>query len=160
MENAQAGGKGCKIKAYFKEGTTYFNDGRFIGDGRKSREGNYVSGYLLEFNSENEAEKISEELEKIKNKTPKPYYSAIAKNAVYHAGNISYVIYPAKDDFSRESWNNKLIQVNVGSEDTLISGFNNNSDNENEFKRYNYFIIDGYPEIGDVEVGWNSFSVG
>ena len=147
--NTTAGGKGYKIIEIFTDRKTEV-DGKEVS----------VRGYDLAFKDRAEAIEHFNLLSGNVEGYP-TYYSAIGKNAVYHAGNISYVCWPYEKD---GIWR---IQINVGQKDTLISDLNTinqgteiKQDDETNFNRYNFFIIEGRPELGTVEVAWNSFSTG
>ena len=139
------GGKGYKIVEIFTDRKISDEDGNEIT----------VQGYDLVFKDYEEAVKhfhlLSGNVEGYPN-----YYSAVGKNAIYHAGNISYVLWPYEND-KDNTWR---IQINVGADDTLISGLNGNNDDEQNFNRYNFFFIEGRPDLGTVNIGWNSFSTG
>jgi hypothetical protein len=139
-----AGGKGFKIGLIYNDADNY--------------------GYQLKFNKYEDDFKNQEEAQEaliaLQGLVGYPnYYSVVGKNAIYHAGNLAWVggPYRLKDNNNEENW---AIIVKVGNEDTLISGLNTKVDNEDNFERYNYLIIDRHPEVGNIEVGWNSFATG
>jgi len=87
------------------------------------------------------------------------YYSLVVRSASYHKGTIASVDVNNREIVVNDGpTEGNFIQVNLENNKDRTS--NPKKDDPANFNVYNNFIIEGYPELGTIDIGFNTITAG